>query len=493
MRNPLKIPANRKMATTPIAVPKSTRIHTATALTSLPAGKMVPLAAFPLLREDSVISGRMRFSFESMETAEILMNAINVRVMAYLVPTLAFDRFEGSMDQLNRSWSGEAFKGLPVVPYVETAAFGATGANQVYKYLGLHAKPTAMVNTMYLEAYNQIWNFRAKNRSGDLTLRNRLATDLAPAFWTHERFKHIVPDFDQAVIDGEVALNVASARIPVRGIGFQTGGTAPHGKTTVRDATGATVVYSKHANTYDASAIKVKFTDASTNGANAVPEIYAELQNNGITVSLSNIDLARKTQAFAKLREQYHGHSDEWIINMLMDGLTIPEQAFAQPMLIGEKTTVFGMSKRYASDAANLTESVVNGATFLDLSIQLPTIPTGGVIMVVAEITPDQIFERQKDPFLHIQNAEQFPHYLRDTLDPEKVEAVPNDYVDVDHDTPNATFGYAPLNYAWNIEAPRIGGRFHRPDVDAGFDEDRQRIWAAETKPDVVDRFLPLH
>ena len=165
-----------------------------------------------------------------------------------------------------------------------------------------------------------------------------------------------------------------------------------------------------------------------------------------------------------------------------MDGLTIPEQAFAQPMLIGEKTTVFGMSKRYASDAANLTESVVNGATFLDLSIQLPTIPTGGVIMVVAEITPDQIFERQKDPFLHIQNAEQFPHYLRDTLDPEKVEAVPNDYVDVDHDTPNATFGYAPLNYAWNIEAPRIGGRFHRPDVDAGFDEDRQRIWAAETK-----------
>lgn len=152
-----------------------------------------------------------------METAEILMNAINVRVMAYLVPTLAFDRFEGSMDQLNRSWSGEAFKGLPVVPYVETAAFGATGANQVYKYLGLHAKPTAMVNTMYLEAYNQIWNFRAKNRSGDLTLRARLATDLAPAFWTHERFKHIVPDFDQAVIDGEVALNVANAKLPVKG------------------------------------------------------------------------------------------------------------------------------------------------------------------------------------------------------------------------------------------------------------------------------------
>lgn len=478
MRNPLKTPANRKMSTTPIAVPKSTRIHTATALTSLPAGKMVPIAAFPLLREDSVISGRLRFSFESMETAEILMNAINVRVMAYLVPTLAFDRFEGSMDQLNRSWSGEAFKGLPVVPYVETKAFGASGANQIYKYLGLHAKADAMVNTMYLEAYNQIWNFRAKNRSGDLTLRERLATDLAPAFWTHERFKHIVPDFDQAVIDGEVALNVVNSKMPVRGLavgqaaGFINNST---GAAKWNETGGKEVAYPRALESKNGLWVK-------GNETGSVPDIWAELQNNGITVSLSNIDLARKTQAFAKLREQYHGHSDEWIINMLMDGLSIPEQAFAQPMLIGEKTTVFGMSKRYASDAANLTESVVNGATFLDLSIQLPTIPTGGVIMVVAEVTPDQIFERQKDPFLHVQDAEQFPHYLRDTLDPEKVEAVPNDYVDVDHDTPKATFGYAPLNYPWNIEAPRIGGRFYRPDVDAGFDEDRQRIWAVETK-----------
>lgn len=474
MNNPLKTPANRKMSTTPIAVPQSTRIHTARALTSMPAGKMVPIAAIPLLREDSVISGRMRFSFESMETAEILMNAINVRVMAYLVPTLALDRFEGSMDQLNRSWEGVPFKGLPVVPYVETAAFGATGANQIYKYLGLHAKPDALVNTMYLEAYNQIWNFRAKNRSGDLALRQRLATDLAPAFWTHERFKHIVPDFDQAVIDGEVALNVANARMPVKGIG-RTAASLINGVPNSDFAVSGNH-YEKFPVSTTANNTSIRLNTAG------YPEIFAELQANGITVSLSNIELARKTQAFAKLREQYHGHSDEWLINMLMDGLTVPEQAFAQPMLVGEKTTVFGMSKRYASDAANLTESVVNGATFVDLSIQLPRIPTGGVIMVVAEITPDQIFERQKDAFLHAKNADDFPHYLRDTLDPEKVEAVPNDYVDVDHDTPKSTFGYAPLNYKWNVEAPRIGGRFYRPDVDAGFDEDRQRIWAVETK-----------
>lgn len=153
-----------KMATAPIAVPRTMRMHTARGLTSLPAGKMVPIAAIPLFREDAVRSGRLRFSFESMETAEILMNAINVKVSAYLVPTLALDRFEGSMDQLNRSWEGVAFKALPVVPFITTHAFGAGGANAIYKYLGLHGRDTQQVNDMYLESYNQIWNFRARNQ-----------------------------------------------------------------------------------------------------------------------------------------------------------------------------------------------------------------------------------------------------------------------------------------------------------------------------------------
>lgn len=476
--NAINAPANRRTSTTPLVVPRSDRMHTARGITSLPAGKMVPIAAIPLLREDSVRSGRLRFSFESMETAEVLMNAINVSVKAYLVPTLAMERFQGSMDLLNRSYQGEPMAGQPVVPFIETEAFGAAGSNAVYKYLGLHGRDTQQVNTMYLEAYNAIWNFRAVNRSKNIALRTRLQKDLAPAFWNHERFRHVVPDFDQAVIDGQVALNVLNAKLPVTGIGVsgitstnnqnfkQTGGTGN------RDGLGWVV------NSTVQSANFVMMQDPNNVG---FPGVFAEMAQNGITVSLSNIELARKTQAFAKLREQYHGHSDEWLINLLMDGITVPEQAFAQPMLIGERQTVFGMAKRYASDSGNLTESVVSGATFVDMSIQLPRIPTGGVIMIVAEITPDQLFERQRDAFLHAQTVDDFPAYLRDTLDPEKVSAVPNEYVDIDHATPNATFGYAPLNYEWNVQAPRIGGRFYRPDVDAGFDEDRQRIWAVET------------
>lgn len=462
-----------RMRTAPVVAPRTMRRQSARGITSLPAGKMVPIAAFPLLREDAVKSGRLRFNFEHMETAEVLMNAINVRMMAYFVPMLALDRFNGSMDQLNLSYEGKPpLEGSPVVPYIEQVDFGAHGANPIFKYLGLHGRPTQKVNSAYIEAYNQIWNFRAKNRSPDLTLRGRLDTALAPAFWAHDQFRHMVPDFDQAIIDGEVPLNVVNAVMPVKNLG---------GGSVQVKLQGASTPLNLRVAGSDNNRVQLSGgTIATTTVIEQFTNLFAELQDNGITVSLSNIEMARKTQAFAELRRQYNQH-DDYIINLLMDAISIPEQAFKQPMLLADKRTIFGQAKRYASDAGNLTESVVNGMTSLDMSIQLPRVNMGGVIMIVAEITPDQLFERQEDPFLNALTVDDLPQYLRDTLDPEKVDVVKNSRIDVSHATPNGTFAYEPLNARWNIDCPRVGGVFYRPTANTAFDEDRQRIWSVET------------
>lgn len=474
--------ANR-LKTSPIPVQRTNRPQEHRILTSLNAGKMVPLAAIPLLREDSVASANFRCSFEMDETVEVLMNGVNVRVLAYLVPRLAFDRFAG-MDDINRSYEGvPRVEGEAVIPWFETVA--ATGTlSPILVSMGKHAKTGAMINTDYIEAYNQIWNFRAKNRSADIPLRTRLEETLAPSFWQHQTFAHIVPDFDQAIIDGEVALNVVNSDMPIRGFAVKgSGAGTPQGTSPpIWEATGP-ATYSEG---WD-----VKFPadgSAGTTGltlkrdpVTGFPDVWAELQDNGITVSLSNIELAKKTQAFAQLRRQYNGHSDEFIIDLLMDGISIPELAWTQPMLLADVSTVFGMSKRYASDSGNLTESVVSGGTFLDVRFSCPRVPCGGVVMLVCEIAPEQLFERQKDPYLHAGSVDVLPQFLRDTLDPEKVSIVTNDYVDVMHTAPTATFGYAPLNHEWAKSQPNIGGRFYRPAVDGAFDEDRQRIWAVET------------
>nr|QJB21594.1 MAG: major capsid protein [Microvirus sp.] len=477
-----KMNVNRQ-STAPLSVPRTRRNHGLAVMTSLPAGKCVPLAAIPLLREDG-LRGRFRVAVEMQETKELLMNPVNLRVTAYLVPLLAMARFEGSRDQFDRSYMGQKKTddaGAVVVPFIETHAVGTHGSNAVYTALGLHGKPTDQVNTAYLEAYNAAWNFRARNRSANIAERARLASDLAPAFWPRSRFEHVVPDFDQAVIDGEVALNVVEARLPVRGIGF-TGAATTAGATAVRETQpSATVSFnpSMAPGGLNIGGHGLAIAGKADGGV-VYPDVFAELAQNGVTVSLSNLELAKKTQAFAKLRERFDGHDDEYIVDMLMDGLTIPDQALKQPILLADQSVRFVQAKRYATDAGNLAESAVSGAAMVDISLRVPRLATGGVVIVVAECIPEQLFERQRDPFFHSVSVDTWPEYLRDTLDPEKVEVVKNGEIDTDHATPDATFGYAPLNWRWNAMGPRVGGKFYRPSTNTSTDEERQRLWAVE-------------
>lgn len=486
MRNNLN-----RMSTRPLGVPRTRRSHNILTLQPMPAGKCVPVAAIPLLREDGVRSGVARLSFEMAETHEMLLNAINVRTMVYFVPTLAFERFNGSMDILNRSYKGQPpMEGEDVIPFIHTEAFGTHGSKAVYKALGVHGKPAQSVNTAYLEAYNCIFNYRATQRSKDIEHRTAYDATLAPAFWAHERFRHIVADVDLASMDGEVPLNVVNTKLNVMGVGVLPpggggGGAGNPAAQNARQSDGQVDnklrwVANPTANSVNGyAAFTMNTKDV---GGQAYPDVWAELEQNGITVSLSNIEMAKKVKAFARLRQQFAGHDDDWIIDLLMSGIQIPDQALKQPMLLADRSTVFGMQQRYASDAENLTVTAVNGGTYVDLRWRLPRVTTGGVIMIIAEITPDQLFERQADPYFFATSVEEFPEYVRDSGDPEPVTIVKKSYIDVDHDDGDDRFGYMPLNAQWFYDRPRIGGTMYRPEVDEAVDEDRLRIWANEVQ-----------
>ena len=462
------------LLTTPLTPKRSTRIDQKTVITSGNAGKIIPVACIPLLREDGVKRSRMQIAVEMMETAETLFNGVNVTVNAHLVPKLAFDRFNG-MDDLNRSYQGVPREdGETPIPFIETHTFSQAD-NEFYKTLGMHAQGSATVNRDYIEAYNTVVNFRRKERSSSLSMRTMTDTSLAQAFWNHTTMAHIVPDFDQAIIDGEVALNVVNQVMPLISESY------------INDGVGKYIPSATSGFTPTGSTSRNAGAGQEWNWGN---EVFAELQDNGITVSLSNIEMAKKTQAFAKARSLYQGHDDDYIIDTLMSGIRIPDQAMKQPILLAQQRTQMGYQQRFASDAANLDESVTVGGALVDITMRTPAINTGGVIVITAEITPEQLFERQKDHYLHNTSVSNYPEFTRDELDPEKVSIVTNDHIDVDHTTPNAVFGYAPLNHEYMRSAPNIGGKYYRPEVDASFDEDRQKIWANETvDPELTEDF----
>lgn len=466
-----------RLHTDPVRTKRTLRNHNLQVLTSFQPGVCAPLAYMPLLREDSLSATDVTVSVEMMEMHELLVNSVNLRVTAYLVPFLAFERFEGSRDQFDRSYMGKKKTddaGAAVVPFFETVAYSGT-ASPFTRTLGLHGKAGDMLNTYPVEAYNQIINMRLRNRSPNLAKRSRLDNSLAPAFWLNSQWQHVVPDFDQAVIDGEVALQYLNNRITVRGVNTVP---TPVASSTVltRNLDGGTFVNGTNDN-YTLTAKKTVAGQAA--------EVWAELADGGLTVSLSDLAMARKAQWFAKIRERYQGITDgnpddEYIIDMLMSGLEIPDQSLKQPMLLADVTTKFQQAKRYATDFANMAESAVSGAASVTFDLRVPRISTGGIVMIMAEAMPDQLFERQADPFWSTSSVASLPDALRDELDVQKVDIVQNRQVDVDHATPTGTFGYEPMNNKWNRSGPRIGGKFHKPSAVTNNDAARERLWAIE-------------
>ena len=117
------------------------------------------------------------------------------------------------------------------------------------------------------------------------------------------------------------------------------------------------------------------------------------------------------------------------------------------------------------------------------MRVRCPVINTGGVIMLIAEVVPEQLFERQRDPFLFLPAAghlDALPEFKRDFLDTQKVEEVKNQDIDVSHSAPTGTFAYTFQNAKWTQPRTNIGGKFLRPTVDTAEDTDRKRLWSVE-------------
>ena len=484
----------------PIAVQKSRRSAKGRVLTSGDAGKILPLKYEWLHREDGVQSGKIRMNVEMMESTEMLMNGVGVTLYAHFVPMLAFDRFNGSMDELNRSYKKENGAAGSVIPFFESnkfynhstnsvqtetsnvsifdsASWGPHGMDTFYQTMGIHTQATNL-NTTPVEAYNAIVNHRRKARSKSLPLRNAYDHTLADAFWINNGMQNIVPDYDQNLIDGQVTLAGLTFQAPIKaprfssdtGWGTATANDAPSGNAVSPAMSAGDVIDQGDLYLFD--------------------EMYAELTTGGnATMSLADIEQARKTAAFAKLRARYDGLESEHIIDLLMSGIRVPEEALKQPILLGRQRAMIGFNQRYATDGANLDKSATNGMATIDMSFRTPAMNTGGVIMITAEIVPEQLWERKKDYFLYTTDPDTLPNYLSDVLDPEKVAVVKNDHADVNHATPDGTFGYAPLNHEWQRDAVNVGGKYYRPANDA-FDEDRAKIWTAEsTNPTLNEDF----
>lgn len=482
-----------RMDTNPVPVVRQTRSFPLRGVTTLKAGRIMPIAAYNVLREDSS-QGRVPVAVEMRETEELLVNKVWLRITSAFIPHSALPRFEKNPTFVQKAYMGEEpMAGKAVIPYIQTHAYGTPGANAVYKTLGLFAQPAQQVNTSYLESYNEFVNFVAMNRSKKLDQREPLDGTLAPAFWGPNNMSEIVPTFDSGLIAGEVPLSVVEAKMPVSGIGIVGGGAgapiAGVGETPSNGDGALPAKYYARGRNLSAGVEPIWVGKLADNGS-GFPNIYAELEENGIKVSLANLEQARRLVSWAKLRERYEGHSDEWIIDTLMQGFHVEGLDWMQPVILDTQMVQFKQGLRYASNAPDLNEKATNGMAAGSVSVALPPNMYGGVIMIFAEVIPEQLYERQPDPWFTATTVDDLPNYYKDVNNPMPVEQVLNGEIDVSHSAPTGLFGWARRNWRWLKWPVRLGGDLFVHTASSATTEARKVVWPTDVaNPSLSEEF----
>jgi hypothetical protein len=457
------------------------------------AGVVLCCGYFPLLPGDTC-SGTFGIDVKLAQMPKPLLNAVTANVQAWFIPKSAMPYFAGP-DEVRAALTKTPIKALgqalrdPPQYFMKLLDSHDKKerilASPLYTTLGIHAPGPADgsgqgLNCDLFDAFNLVYNFRLAAHSSRLARLkyvsewSDLATEadmLPPAFWPSDWRSGVVPDYERALILGALDLDVQAGRIPV-------------------------VTFS--ANPADADQFigmaqavlanggrQMGVLNTATGPMDESGQMFGEFSGNAITVSLAEIDKARTTQAFAKMRAAYAGNdatgfdNDDAIVAMLMQGLSVPPDDFKRPWLLGSQRVMFGMAERYSTDADALDSSMTKGRASVQLRLNVPQQEYGGLVLFTLEVMPQRIDERMSDPYLHMTDVDELPNALRDVQRTEPVDFVLNKRIDAKHTSPDGLYGYEPMNDSWNREFTRLGGVFYQDTPGAVFAENRANLWLA--------------
>ena len=483
-----------RQVSTPVSFNKTVRTDQVVNMTSGRAGVVVPLGFFPLLPGDSA-SGRIGLDIMLAQMPRPLHNGVTARFQAWFVPKSTDPRF-ASYDELLQGMAGTQIKALGVADRSPPSFFnvlsGATRTaylgSEFFKTLGLHAANGVNMNSDLIDAFVLVYNSRLAAHSNKLTRRKYIledaseATTLPRAFWPSSRFAQVVPDYERELVVGSLDLDVIAGRLPISGLGV----TGTPGQTVASLAMRSTAFPTAENITQYLTATSSLTVETTGTGSSIVPEIYAEMGGQAANVSLADMDKARTTQAFAKLRTAYAGadytgfDNDEALTALLMQGLKVPQEEYKRPWLLDSQTVGVGFQERFATDAANIEASTTRGRASAVLSVNIPQQDVGGVVIYTVEVLPERLDERMSDEWVYATDIDHLPNALRDVQRVEPVDTVLNRRVDAKHTSPNGVYGFEAMNGKWNRDYTRLGGRFYQATPNAAWTETRATIWQTE-------------
>lgn len=465
----------------PIDFPVSTRVDNLSGVTSGFAGQVVPLGYIPMFRGDS-LSGSVRAVIKLAEMPRPLVNSTIFRFQSWFVPAMSHPRYS-SVEDFLAAYQGTDIEALntatrsapPLYEMLTGTDLSDFDNSPFAKTLGIISGGRP-VNTALIDAFIQVYNFRLAAHSSKLARHDYASEDLPAslgrkrAFWPSGPNSAIVADYEAALINGALDLDLVAGRIPISSY-HRLDGTVTHDGPTAPGASPASTTMTEIDDVWH-------FED-----------IIAEMAGQRIVTTLADIERARQTQTFAKYRSTLAGSdvsgfdNDDAIVADLMQGFKIDIGLERRPWLLDSKMGIVGLQERNATDGASLDQSVTVGQSEARLSLNVPKTQSGGYVVYTVEVMPERIWVRSGDPLLHVAGVDDLPNAQRDSMRIPPVDTVDNHRMDTLHSTPDAIYGFEPMNHRHNRNRTMFGGVFRQDTPGTPITNQRHALW----QPQYID------
>lgn len=287
--------------------------------------------------------------------------------------------------------------------------FGIEDEGEISKRCGVNPRSIGgvkKVSEAVRLAHNAAVNFLRQRKYVYASLLSSTNIDVTPALIGRtvlERMNGVLDPDDR--INGSFNLTFPTVKLPVDGIGVNSGDNAPVNTATLNmkeSGTNAWVPYGQSWSTsVDEVGLKVR-----TNPANGVnyPDVSVTL-NDAISANLSLVDMYnaesrdRLARAMRKIVDDNPQYGEEMVLRWA-HGLSVDPGK--TPWIVAEESAVFGRDMARATDSAGITGDVMRSDMALQLSFSAPMPKTelGYIVVTFGVLKPDETLENQPHPIL---------------------------------------------------------------------------------------------
>lgn len=367
----------------------------------LRGGKLHPVMITPVLgNEGGMIS--QSITMELKPIAGRLITPITAELTSVFVPVQAMDALkfpDADYAGLTEVIREKLLTGNPL--------FDLENDNLLAEILRVNpvkVSGVAKVNEVVRLAHNAAVNFLRQRKYVKATLLASTNLTVTPAIITKtilERMDGVLDPEDR--VNGSVKLNFGNMKLPVSGVAV---GNSP---AAAAAGVGAVGLWSDSASgalgsptvshTHTRNAAYTYFaTDAS-----GVPQIFANLGDGDAgSVSLTDFYLAEKQDALVRAMRKMVDDNPEYgeeVVLRWAHGLSVDNGRI--PVVIAERSVVFGQSLQTATDAAGIEADVKRSDMMVNFGfdVMAPKTELGGVVITFASVKPDETVSSQPHPF----------------------------------------------------------------------------------------------